>query len=168
MNSASWQIISNALGLWPWAIIAPLYLYVQLRGDGTARAFGAILAVALLLGTVLPPRGISPSGVADVRLGVDALFLAVQYVFCLRSRWNYPLLITAAQLLVVLVESITATSLAGRPATDSVLLFGLTAIQFAAFLYGVVVHRNRRPLWQARRRAENASSDLAPRANGAR
>ncbi|MFM5895016.1 MAG: hypothetical protein ACKOQM_11400 [Novosphingobium sp.] len=150
------------------ALIAPLYLYAQLRGDSSARAYAGALAIAALLGWLPAAAPSDPLWIDRNLLSLDALLLGVQIVICLRSPRLYPIAIAAAQLLAVLVECFAAAKLAEHQAAAAYLLTGLALLQLVIFVCGLIAHRSRRPFWRVRGRPEKPSSDLAPRANGAR
>lgn len=152
---ALWYILADLCGVWGLIVLAPLYLFAVLRGDSTGRAFAHVLASSALLGTMMA-TGLATelaTGSADTKplplaggdlLGLDALLLAAQIVLTLRSPWLYPIVIAAAQLLIVFVDAIDAAGLTAQPAT-ALWLGGLAgAIQFAAFCYGLMAHRTRR------------------------
>lgn len=144
---ALWYILADLCGVWGLIVLAPLYLFAVLRGDSTGRAFAHVLASSALLGTMMA------TGSADTKplplaggglLGLDALLLAAQIVLTLRSPWLYPIVIAAAQLLIVFVDAIDAAGLTAQPAT-ALWLGGLAgAIQLAAFCSGLIAHRTRR------------------------
>lgn len=168
MSVGFWQSAVDAWGYWSWALIVPLYVYSQLRGDSSARGFASLLAIAALLGTLLESASPASLQIGPARVGCDALLLAGHVVICARSRWLYPILIAAGQLLVVLVEAFAAAGFAAHPAALLFLFEALAVMQFSAFGLGLVRHRSRRPFWPVRTRRENASAELAPRANDAR
>jgi hypothetical protein len=168
MSVASWQIVGSASGFWPLAIFAPLYLYALLRGDSSARGYAGAFAVAAILGTILATISPGPMKIGPALLSLDTMLLAAHVMLCLRSKWLYPIVIAAMQLLAVMIEGFSAAGLAGRPAAATALLVVLASAQFACFVFGVIAHRSRRSFWRVRRRPENPTSDLAPRANGAR
>jgi hypothetical protein len=168
MNFAVWEIVAGSWSFWPIAAIVPLYLYAQLRGDASSRAYASALAGAALLGTLLAAAAPDALRLARTLVGFDALWLVVHVVLCLRSKWLYPIVIAAAQLLVVLIEGFGAAGLARHQSSATVLFSGLAFIQLVAFASGLIAHRSRRPFWRVRGRPQNPSSDLAPRANGAR
>lgn len=168
MSVGFWQSVVSAWGYWPWTIIVPLYLYSQLRGDSSARGLAGLLAIAALLGTLLASASPGPKLVGRDQLGLDTLILVAQVVVCIRSRWLYPIVIAAGQLLIVLVEMFAATGFAAHPAPLEILFAVLAFMQFSAFGLGLALHRSRRPLWRVRAHRENATADLVPRANDAR
>lgn len=146
-----WYVLADLCGVWGLIVLAPLYLFAVLRGDSTGRAFAHVLASSALLGTMMATE--LATGSADTKplplaggdlLGLDALLLAAQIVLTLRSPWLYPIVIAAAQLLIVFVDAIDAAGLTAQPAT-ALWLGGLAgAIQLAAFCYGLIAHRTRR------------------------
>ena len=150
-----WYVLADLCGVWGLIVLAPLYLFAVLRGDSTGRAFAHVLASSALLGTMMA-TGLATelaTGSADTKplplaggdlLGLDALLLAAQIVLTLRSPWFYPIVIAAAQLLIVFIDAIAAAGLTAQPAT-ALWLGGLAgAIQLAAFCYGLMAHRTRR------------------------
>lgn len=150
-----WSVLADLCGVWGLIVLAPLYLFAVLRGDSTGRAFAHVLASSALLGTMMA-TGLATelaTGSADTNplplaggdlLGLDAVLLAAQIVLTLRSPWLYPIVIAAAQLLIVFVDAIDAAGLTAQPAT-ALWLGGLAgAIQLAAFCYGLMAHRTRR------------------------
>ncbi len=156
------------MGYWPWALIAPLYVYAQLRGDIGARGMAGVLVIAALFGTLLA-AGWPAGQISGVRLlGLDTLLLAVQFVICVRSVRLFPIVIVAAQLLVVMAEAIASAGLAGQYPTLQTLFAVLSIAQMLALITGLVRHRSRRPLWRNRKRLKNAPAELAPRVNDAR
>lgn len=168
MNVGFWQSLSDAMGYWPWAVIVPLYVYAQLRGDLGSRGMAGVLVLAALLGTLLA-AGWPTGQISGVRLlGLDTLLLAVQFVICVRSARFFPIVIVAAQLLVVIAEAISAAGFAGRYATLQALFAVLSIAQMLALITGLVRHRSRRPLWRTRKRLKNAPAELAPRVNDVR
>lgn len=168
MSVASWQIAGAAMAFWLLAVLAPLYLYTLLRGDSSARGFVGAFAGAAIFGTTLAAISPGSARIGPTVLSLDTLLLAAQVVLCLRSRWLYPIVIAALQLLIVMIESFAAAGLAGRTTATTLLLVGLSSAQFVCFVSSLVAHQSRRPFWRVRGRPENPSSDLAPRANGAR
>lgn len=168
MSAGFWQSVISVWGYWPWTLIAPLYLYAQLRGDSSARGLAGLLAIAALLGTLLASASRGPMLVGRNQLGLDTLLLAAQVLISIRSRWLYPIVIAAGQLLVVLVEVFAATGFAAHVGPLDVLFAMLVLMQFSAFGVGLALHRSRRPLWRVRAHRENATADLVPRANDAR
>lgn len=168
MSAGFWQSVISAWGYWPWTLIAPLYVYAQLRGDSSARSLAGVLAIAALLGTLFASASLGPSQVRTDQLGLDAVLLAALVLSCIRSRWLYPIVIAAGQLLIVLVEVFAAAGFAAHGGPLEILIAVLALMQFAAFGLGLALHRSRRPLWRVRAQREIASAELAPRANDAR
>ena len=151
--------------------MAPCYVLAQLRGDVSGRGLTGLLAITAVVGFLMTTAAASVHpALADyqARFGLDTLLLAALVVISLRSVRIYPIVITAAQLLGVMLDAIAASRFAVRPGTHMVLLFGVAIIQISALGYGLVAHRSRRSFWRRRNRSENRGADLAPRANGAR
>lgn len=141
-----WQLLFGYGGNPLLIAVIPLYLFVLIKGDKTDRAcahvltIGTVLCVLLTLGqpTARPSWPYS----AD-RLGIDALLLAAQTVIALRSSRSYPIVMAAAQLLIVMAGALTAAGLIAQEKTFSVITGGAVIIQLGALLVGLIAHRIR-------------------------
>ena len=162
-------MIHDLLLTWLPAILAPLYLLAWLRGDQTARASVYLLVIGSLLYAVAAAYD---AGRIHNGLGISCLLLAAQVVVALRSERFYPLVIAAAQLLIVCAYALAVAGLITQSATVLWLIALPSAVQLAAFAFGAIVHRRRRnPGRNARKVAqnhENARRRLAPQRNNAR
>ena len=133
------------------AILAPLYLLAWLRGDQTARASAHLLVIGSLLYGLLAALG---AGHIQNGLGLSCLLLTAQVVVALRSERFFPLVIAAAQLLIVCAYTLAGAALITQPATLIWLIAFPSVVQLAAFAFGAIVHRRpRRPGRNARKLA---------------
>ena len=141
-----WQLLDRYCG-WPLlAALALPYLLALLRGDATGRALAHLVMIGAVVDTFLPlgSPGASIVPVYPIQLAIDALLLVGQVVVTLRSRWLYPIVIAATQLLIVCADAIGAAGLIAQPATAFWLVVAPSTIQLAAVSYGLIRHRVRR------------------------
>ena len=124
--------------------LLPLYLYALAEGDKTdlaciyVLAFGALFSFALGLYAGKPAQTWPYSA---SQLGIDALLLTAQILIALRAPRYYPILMAAAQLLVVIAGALSVARLVGQPKTLMVVFAGAATIQFAAFACGLAARR---------------------------
>ena len=122
----------------------PLYLYALIKGDKTDLDCGHVLALSALISFTFRLNPGKPAQVwpfAAEQFGVESLLLAAQIAIALRTRRFYPLVMAAAQLLIVIAGALSMARLIGKPKTLMMIFAGTSLIQFGAFACGVIARR---------------------------
>ena len=118
----------------------PLYLYALTNGDKTDMASGHVLALGALLSFTLGFYLAKPAPgwpYSAGQIGIEGLLLAAQTAIALQTSRHYPIVMAAAQLLVVIAGGLSLMRLIGQPQTLLVILAGASIIQLGAFACGL-------------------------------
>ena len=174
-----WRILFDSGGNPLLIALLPLYLYALIKGDKTNRSCAHVLAIGVLLGVLLAPdqsNDLRNRSYGADHLGIETLLLAAQTVIALRSSRRYPVVMAAAQLLIVIAGALGVAGLIAQEKTRSIMMGAAALIQLSAFVIGLIAHRTRRRnaaatvvlAGGATRTAENPSAHLVLRRNNAR
>ena len=143
-----WQLFYEYGGDPLLLALLPLYLVALSKGDPTDRACAHVLAIGIVLFVLLAldRRNTLPSwpyGAGQV-VG-DVLLLAALTAIAVHSSHRYPLIMAAAQLLIVLAGTLAAAGLIAHEGTLAAMLGAAALIQLAALGFGLVYSRMRHP-----------------------
>jgi hypothetical protein len=141
-----WHLILQGGGRPLLIAFLPLYLFALIKGDKTDRACAHVLAISAVLSLVLgldkESAGRSWPYGSD-KMGIDTLLLVAQITIALRSSRHYPIVIAAAQLLIVIAGALNTAGLIAHESTLSMVFAGAGLIQMGAFAGGLIAHRKR-------------------------
>lgn len=140
-GSSFWQLVYGYGGSPLLLVMFPLYLAALNKGDPTDRACAHVLAIGLVLFALLaldrpgtlPNR---PYGMAQAVS--DLLLLTVLTAIAVNSSRRYPMIMAAAQLLIVLAGTLAAAGLIAQAKTLSVMLGAAGLLQLAAGAAGLI------------------------------
>ena len=134
---ALWQSVEPAWATLLLLLIAAGFTLTQFSGDRTAQHVGALVLFATCLDfvvAVMPQHAAGRLPAAD-HSGIDVLYLGMLTTLCLRTPLLYPLVLAAAQLLVVITQAlIMMRLLPGLPIARH-LLAAPTALILLGLLY---------------------------------
>ena len=142
-----WQMLFEIMGKPLLFALLAVYLFALIKGDKTDRLSVHILAIGAVLDLTLALHQQASGQRSQYRndqLVIDLLVLAAQTVIAMRSSRRYPIVIAAAQLIIVLAELLSAVGLIALEKTLSALIGIAATIQLGAFAWGLVVHCVRR------------------------
>ena len=142
-----WQMLFEIMGKPLLIALLPVYLFALIKGDKTDRLSVHILAIAAVLDLTLALHQQASGQIGQSRsdqLVIDLLLLAAQTVIATRSARRYPIVMAAAQLIIVLAELLSAVGLITLEKALSALIGIAATIQLGAFAWGLVVHCVRR------------------------
>lgn len=136
-----WQLLFELGGIPLLIALLPLYLMALTKGDSTDRACAHVLAFGVLLFVLLsldqrntPPRW--PYSVGQL-LG-DLLLLTVLMATAVNSVRRYPVIMAAAQLLIVLAGSLAVAGLIAQEKALAAMIGAAAIIQLGAFVIGLI------------------------------
>ena len=125
-----------------------LYLYALTKGDrtdiasGHVLAFGALMRFALYFYLGKPGQGWPYSA---SQISTEFLLLAAQVSIAQHTSRHYPIVMAAAQLLVVIACGVSMAGLVSQPTTLVVVFAGTSLMQLCTFACGLAVRRRLLP-----------------------
>ena len=127
--------------------LLPVYLFVLTKGDPTDRACAHVLAIGLVLFVLLAlnRRHSLPSWPHGASLVIgDLVLLTALAAIAVHTSRRYPLIMAAAQLLIVLAGVLAATGLIGQEKTLRVIIGAAALLQIVALGCGLIYLHVRR------------------------
>ena len=142
-----WQMLFDTLGKPLLIGLLPIYLFALIKGDKSDRLCAHVLAIGAGLDLMLALHQ-QASGQRWLYRGdqliIDVLLLAAQTFIATRSSRRYPIVIAAAQLILVVTEMLNWAGLIAHEETLSALIEFDGIIQLSAFAGGLIVSSSRR------------------------
>lgn len=141
--------MTGGLALWHsagpgWAMLVVLLaaggIAGALCGDRTARHIGAVVLFGACLDLLVAvmPQPAPASLIAADHSGIDLLYLGMLTALCLRTPQFYPLVLAAAQLLVVITQALLSARLVTGVQIGQQMLAAPTALVLAGLYYAAL------------------------------
>lgn len=141
--------MTGGLALWHsagpgWAMLLLLLvaggIAGALCGDRTAGHIGAVVLFGACLDLLVAvlPQPVPANLIATDHSGIDLLYLGMLTALCLRTAQFYPLVLAAAQLLVVITQALLSAGLVSGVQIGQQMLAVPTALVVAGLCYAAV------------------------------
>lgn len=136
-----WQLLIELGGVPMLVALLLLYLMALTKGDPTDRACGHVLmigAILFLLAALDPDNGRHSWTFGLGQSLTDLLILAALSAIAVSSSRRYPIIMAAAQLLIVLIGMLAVTHLIVQEKTLAAMIGAAASIQVGAFVVGLI------------------------------